>query len=53
MIEFSAEVLTVTAKKVVSGDKIYRVILETSEEAALLLEDYIADRPIQIRIESD
>ena len=49
MIEFTAEVLEVKAKK--DGiDKLFRLVLETSEEQVLELQKYIASDIIKVSI---
>lgn len=51
MITFEAEVIEVKAKKVVSGDKEFRITLVTDDKSAINLEEAIATYPVKISIE--
>lgn len=50
MITFDAEVIEVRAKK--DGmDKMYRIVLETSQQECLKLQEFIAKDMVRIRID--
>ncbi len=49
MIQFDAEVIEVKAKK--DGiDRIYRIVLETNQQQALVLQEFIAKDTIKIKV---
>lgn len=50
-ITFSAEVKEVKARALVSGDKSIVIKLETTEEAALALQQFIASEPVVVSVE--
>lgn len=50
-ISFDAEVVKVEAKKTVSLDRLYRVVLETNQPAVLELEKYIAEDTVKVKVE--
>lgn len=52
-LQFSAEVIEVKVKKAPSLDKVISIRLETSEEQALLLQDYIAQDVITVEVKND
>lgn len=47
-IVFEAEIIEVKAKKVVSGDKEFRITLVTDNPQAIGLEEAIANYPVQV-----
>lgn len=51
MITFNAEVTQVIIKKTISLDKEIKVVIITSEEKALMLQAFIADKPVKITIQ--
>jgi hypothetical protein len=51
-MQFYAEVVEVRIKKMASLDKMIRIVLETEEESALQLQQYIAQFPIFVTAEN-
>jgi hypothetical protein len=49
-IQFQAEIIEVKAKKLASGDKSYRVILETDQEEAIELQKFIAESVVTVEV---
>ncbi len=49
-IQFDAEVIKVEAKKTVSMDRLYRLVLETNQPAVLELEKFIAENTIKVEV---
>ena len=49
-IKFSAEVIEVKVKKLASGDKSVRVVLETDQSEALLLQKFISETTVNVEI---
>jgi hypothetical protein len=49
MIE--VEIISITAKKAQSQDKIYRVVLETNDQRVLQLEQAIAEETVKLTFE--
>lgn len=49
-VQFMAEVVEVKVRKLSSGDKMVRVVLETDQETALELQKAIAQYPVQVEV---
>lgn len=49
-VQFMAEVVEVKVRKLSSGDKMVRVVLETDQENALELQKAIAQYPVQVEV---
>lgn len=50
-VTFPAEVIEIKAKKLASGDRSYRIILETDNPECLQLQKYIAEQVVMIKVE--
>ena len=49
-ITFTAEVIETKSRKAASGDKIISIKLETDEEQALALQQFIASEPVVVEV---
>lgn len=49
-LQFNAEVVEVKVRKLTSGDKMVRIVLETDQENSILLQEAIAQYPVQIEV---
>jgi len=52
-ITFHAEVIEVKVKKAPSLDRVFRIVLETNQEQAGLLAEYVANGVIEVGVKND